>query len=113
MIFLNPFPTAGQVRYAWSRNQRTVRPVFRVSSETTADFLAEFKVTVKQFPLIGNTVEILDIKCEGSATYRLGRLANGCTFYPQDGRMFQLQKFEDHGPPAAQSMPTCLRRPVK
>jgi hypothetical protein len=30
VIFLNPFPTAGQVRYAWSRNQQTVRPVFRV-----------------------------------------------------------------------------------
>jgi hypothetical protein len=95
------------------RREECALPVFRVSTQTTADFLAEFNVTPAQFPLIGNTVEILDIKCERSVTYRLGRLANGCAFYPQDGHFFQLQMIDDRGRPARRGMPVCLVRPVR
>jgi hypothetical protein len=95
------------------RNEKCARPVFRVSTQTMADFLAEFNVTGAQFPLVGKTVEILDIRCAGSVTYRLSRLANGCTFYPQDGRFFQLQMIDDRGRPVTRGMPACLERPLK
>jgi hypothetical protein len=95
------------------RREECARPVFRVSTQTVGDFLAEFNVTRAQFPLMGNTVETLDIMCEGSVTYRLGHLENGCAFYPQDGRFFQLQKIDERGRPATRGMPTCLRRPVR
>jgi hypothetical protein len=103
----------GEHQVLLRRGEECARPAFRVSTQTTADFLAEFNVTAAQFPLIGNTVEILDIKCEKSVTYRLGRLANGCVFYPRDGRFFQLQIIDDRRQRAARDMPACLTRSVK
>jgi hypothetical protein len=75
-----------------------------------ADFLAEFNVTGAQFALIGKTVEVLDIHCERSVTYRLGRLANGCAFYPLDGHFFQFQMIDDRGRPVTRGIPACLER---
>lgn len=89
------------------------RPSFRPSTQTTTDFLSGFNVTEAQFPLVGKTVEILEVKCEGSVTYEIDRLSNGCTFYPQDGRFFQLQMISDRGRPARQALPRCLARPVR
>ena len=95
------------------RDEECARPVFRVSTQTTASFLADFNVTREQFPLIGKTVEILDIKCERSVTYRFSRLANGCAFYSQDGRFFQLQMIDGRGRPILRGMPPCLLKPVR
>ncbi len=84
------------------------RPVFKVSTHTPSDFLAEFNVTGAQFPLIGKTMEVFDIVCEGSVTYRLARLANGCAFFPRDGHFFQLEKIDNRVHLATRVMPTCL-----
>lgn len=89
------------------------RPSFRSSTQTTTDFLSGFNITATQFPLVGKTVEILDVKCERSVTYQVGRLSNGCVFYPRDGRFFQLQIIGDSRRWTRLPLPKCLERPVR
>jgi hypothetical protein len=69
-------------------DERCAAPSYEAGEETTADFLADLRLTRAELDVPGERIATLEISCAGRFFEKLYQAENGCLVAIRDGRLF-------------------------